>query len=221
MTVYSPLIPSLLNSGNSFANANNNSGNKAATPGQSLSLPEPTFRSEVGNRNGFELFNTILQKAYQRITEGPGQLLAVSQASAQKYQPVDKITATQASSTILNSIRRQLQSDEANGASKEALLARLDAGLEGFIKEFNEAKNQIDGLGPLTPETAAEIEDTYNRVNNGIDQLRNSINDETNSLSSDEVSSLNRVDFAVDYSQRDSFSLELTTRDGDVVSIEV
>lgn len=218
--MHSPSISSFLNTGNTFATVNNRSGNQAATSGQRLNQPDSTFRSEVSNRNGFELFNNILQKAYQRIAGGPSQVPA-NQASAQKYQPADKITATQAASSILNSINQQLQSDEANGASKEALLSRLDAGLKGFNKGFNEAKKQIEGLGLLTAETAAEIEDTYDRVNNGIEQLRSTINNRSNNLSIDEVSNLNRVDFAVDHSQNESFSLQLITQDGDAVSIEI
>lgn len=222
--MYSPSISSLLNTGNTFATANNSLGNQAAASGQRLNLPDLNFRSEVSNRDGFDLFNNILQKAYQRIADGPGQV-PVSQASAQKYQPVDKITATQASSTILNSISRQLESDEVNGASKDALLSRLDAGLEGFIKGFNEARKQIEGLGLLTSETADEIEGTYDRVNNGIEQLRsnikNGINSDTNILPTDEVNNLSQVDFAVDHSQSESFSLQLITLDGDSVSIDI
>ena len=76
-------------------------------------------------------------------------------------------------------------------------------------------------MGLLTSETAAEIADTYDRVNNGIEQLRNSINNRTNNLPSDEVSNLSRVDFAVDHSQSERFSLQLITQDGDAVSIEI
>jgi hypothetical protein len=218
--MYSPSISSLLNTGNTFATVNNGLGNQAATSGQRSNLPDLKFRSEVSSGNGFELFNNILQKAYQRIADGTSQA-SVSQASAQKYESADKISANQASTTILNSISRQLQSDEANGASNDALLSRLDAGLEGFIKGFSAAKEQVEGMGLLTPATATEIEDTYDRVTNGIEQLRNSINNAENNLSSDEVSNLNRVDLAVDRSQSESFSLQLTTRDGDAVSIDI
>ena len=135
--MHSPSISSLLNTGHSFAAVNNSSENKAAASGQRPNLPDLTFRSNVSNRDGFELFNNILQKAYQRISNGPSQV-TINQVSAHKYQPVDKISANQAAGTILNSISQQLQSDETNGASKEALLSRLDAGLEGFNKALQE-----------------------------------------------------------------------------------
>ena len=103
--MYSPSISSLLNTGNTFATVNNGLGNQAATSGQRSNLPDLKFRSEVSSGNGFELFNNILQKAYQRIADGTSQA-SVSQASAQKYESADKISANQASTTILNSISR-------------------------------------------------------------------------------------------------------------------
>ncbi|MFT5506622.1 MAG: hypothetical protein ACI8XC_004350 [Gammaproteobacteria bacterium] len=222
-TMHSPTITSLLNTGNPFSTPSYNASEGPTLDDDSRTRPtDVEVHTNTSTRDSFELFNRILQSAYQRIAIGPSEVGSInsandhastSQSTAPPYQTTEKTTATQASGTILNFINQQLQMDKANGASKEDLMSRLDAGLNGFIKGFNAAKTQIEDMGLLIPDTAAKINDTYDRVSNGIEQLRNNItNDGTN---------LARFTLDSEHSQQDSFSLQLITQDGDTVSIEI
>jgi hypothetical protein len=221
--MHSPSITSLLSTGNTFFTSNNNAADSQLMDAYhnertDMAGTHPDFSKD----NGFELFNRILQSAYQRIAIGPSQLgsadpannlVSSKQPTESFYQSTDKITANQASGTILNFIGQQLQIDKANGASEEALISRLDAGLNGFLKGFNEAKTQIEDMGMLTADIAADINDTFDQVSNGIEQLRNKITGEAGNLS--------QIGLESEHSQRESFSLQLITQDGDSVSIQI
>ncbi len=173
--------------------------------------------------NSFEIFNAILEKAYQKMafstdidTSSPA-----SQFDISDYETVEKISSEQAANTILNFISQKLQSDQADGADEQMLLDRLEQGLEGFINGFNEAKNQIEAMGLLTPDLLEEINDTYARVIDGIAQLKEDITGEAapdRELATAEAGSFA---LAASTSQNSSFSLQLTTQDGDKVTIDI
>ena len=141
---------------------------------------------------------------------------ATSSAEIPGYAQVDKISSQQASDTILGFISQKLQMDKANGASQEELLQRLDQGLEGFIKGFNEAKDIIEGMGLLTPSLAGEIGQTYDLVTEGVEALRDGINGIDTA-----ATNVSQLTLAGERSDSESFSLDLTTQDGDRVTIDI
>jgi len=177
--------------------------------------------------DSFAIFNEVLQKAYQRIafsspndqsdigSLNPNQS-ANGQSSIPGYEQVDKISSQQASETILGFISQKLESDKAGGASQEELLQRLDQGLKGFIKGFNEAKDIIEGMGLLTPKLAGEIGETYELVTEGVEALRDGINGVETA-----PNNVSQLTLGGEHSESQSFSLELTTQDGDRVSIDI
>lgn len=217
-----PIPPSirLLDKGNSF------DGQANLKPLNDAVKSKNGLMNSTNRRDSFVLFNNILEKVYKKMAFSaannadfnlPSKLGNHSPApNIAEYQKVDKISSEQAADNILSFISNRLQMDEANGASKEALLNRLDQGLEGFLKGFNEAKEQIEGMGLLTPNLANEIADTYTRVTDGIETLRKSINGEQV-----DTTNLQRIQLAGEASGSKSFSLELTTQDGDRVIIDI
>ncbi|UTA49373.1 DUF5610 domain-containing protein [Simiduia sp. 21SJ11W-1] len=78
------------------------------------------------------------------------------------------ITPDRAAGTILLFIENRLQADAAAGMSTEDLQSRLDAGLEGFLKGFNEAKTILSEAGLLSDELMASIGATYDKVLAGL-----------------------------------------------------
>ncbi len=193
----------------------------------------PSFKSR--RQDSFERFNAILQNAFQRsqknLSRNSQPSINPPKVNIEKTSdlPNEKSSRVQQSSNaILGFIDRRLKSDEANGANQEALLERLNQGLQGFIKGFNEAKDQLDDMGLLTPQLSDEINETYQQVTQGIEQLKNKIigvtsnpdptelNDATNTTQLNQVSHVE-----AQASQSSSFSLSLTTQDGDRVNIEI
>ncbi|PCJ47486.1 MAG: hypothetical protein COA74_11280 [Gammaproteobacteria bacterium] len=140
------------------------------------------INAQLRSTDNFEVFNAVLQKAYKQLAFNPDKSATFSETSSPVtksevagYKSVDKISSEQASSTILNFINGRLKLDEIQGADTNALLERLEQGLDGFIRGFSEAKQIIEDLGLLTPTLLNEINDTYTRVTEGIEQLRDGI----------------------------------------------
>ena len=187
--------------------------------------------------DSFAIFTAVLKEAYQKIAFSPQAPVAnestrppeIAEYSLTDFNPVGKISSKQAAQNILGFISGRLRSDAASGAEPEQLLQRLDEGLDGFIKGFNEAKDIIEGLGLLTPELSSEINDTFERVTSGIEHLRERITKHANSSENqlDGIGDINRGDnvskleLSAQHSESSSFSLSLTTQDGDQVSIEI
>ncbi len=226
---YSPSLDSSRQS-SSLPNSNGFSG---------LLIKSNIAVNEGHQRDSFEIFNAILQKAYRKIafnpvdnTSRPTETIhgfsSPSQSELSDYESVDKISSQQAADTILKFIGNRIRSDASNGASQEQLLERLDQGLQGFIQGFDEAKEQIEALGLLTPELSGEINDTFERVTSGVEQLRERIIDKTSSVDDNNdvednfiTTATSRVRLAAETSESSSFSLALTTQDGDLVTIDI
>jgi len=73
--------------------------------------------------------------------------------------------------TILAYIEQRLAMDMADGASAEQLQSRLQAGFEGFMQGYSEAAAQLEGMGLLSGDVQAAVEQTFNQVVNGITEL--------------------------------------------------
>lgn len=98
---------------------------------------------------------------------------AASSEGVERYQAIegDSDTRTQAASNILSFVALRLERDLADGATAEELGARLSEGLDGFLKGFNEAFEQISKSGLLTEEVNEAIQATRDQVLAGIDDL--------------------------------------------------
>ncbi len=189
---------------------------------------------ESQSRDRFALFERVLAEGYQKleaqfeISIQGDQSLPLADFDSQDKPLTPEVVA----GNILGFIERRLQMDQAEGADAEALQQRLEAGLEGFKKGFEEAREQLEALNLLSPEVEDSIGETYDRVLNGIEDLRERfVEAEEAEEPEDEprVSSSapppvgqpsgERVSVDVQQAQRNSFSFKLKTADGDTVTI--
>lgn len=155
-----------------------------------------------------------------------------SSSSVGGSKPVEETAAVEpselaeaAAATILGFIERQLQLDTAEGASGEQLTSRLESGLEGFLQGFAEASEQLDAAGLLTDEMKTEIQGTYDLVMSGVANLEEryldggSISRPEPAIVSAPVQSTQAAYARTESAQSSQFSFELTTADGDTVTI--
>jgi hypothetical protein len=206
----------ILNS-SEFHNPQRFVGSNAARRAQSVLSPSKNKQIQ----DGFQIFQASLSKSYQKFSTQT----VVPVAATQKQ----RLSAETVANNILGFIEQRLRKDEASGASAEQLQERLNQGLEGFKKGFAEAKEKIEALALLSPEVEEDIGKTYDLVLAGVDDLRERFVEgvKQNDVSAD-VANTNKLNKAsalsasfgqVSYSRVDSFSFEVETADGDVVSI--
>lgn len=154
-----------------------------------------------------------------------------SSTSARSLTPAGEVLVSEpsehaevAAGNILNFIEAQLKKDLAASATPEELASRLEAGLDGFLQGFEEARGQLDDLGLLNEEMDAEIQGTYDLVLAGIADFEEQFLD-GGSIDKPEprLSAPTSVE-SIEHSrsetaQSNRFSFELTTADGDSVVI--
>lgn len=139
-----------------------NSGSGRAAGAQTLVQGDVAIQDK--RQTALQIVNNTLTAAYEKISSR-GQVTA-------EYSAFEPLTAEKVASNILGFIERRLQMDVADGASQEELQARLEAGLSGFKKGFAEASEKLEALSLLSPEVKTDIDQTYDLVTKGIDDLR-------------------------------------------------
>lgn len=148
----------------SQANATN-----TATQGGTGKAPEVarTDATTVQDKRqaALQIVNRTLTAAYEKIASR-------GQAASAEYENFEPLTSEKVANNILGFIERRLQMDVAEGASQEDLQARLEAGLAGFKKGFAEASEKLEALSLLSPEIKTDIGKTYDLVLEGVDELR-------------------------------------------------
>lgn len=192
-------------------------------------------------QTALQIVNRTLTMAYEKISSR-------GIAASAEYNAFEPLTAEKVSNNILGFIERRLQLDVAEGASQEALQARLEAGLAGFKKGFAEASEKLEALSLLSPEIKTDIGKTYDLVLEGIDELRSKFIQSTGGETAKPTSnppaevlkttgpqkSPSKLDVPgflpatssylgygnYEYGRAREFSFELTTKEGDKVTIK-
>lgn len=189
-----------------------------------------------------QIVNRTLTAAYEKIASR-------GQAASAEYENFAPLTAEKVANNILGFIERRLQMDVAQGASQEELQSRLEAGLAGFKKGFAEASEKLKALSLLSPEIKSDIGKTYDLVLGGIDELRSKFIQSTQPTldtskpaqaapervtTSDNNKAPTKLDVPAfipatsssvgygnyEYGRAREFSFELTTKEGDKITIK-
>ena len=151
--------------------------------------------------------------------------------SVDKYQAIAGQKAPgQYAATILNFIENRLLEDMKAGAREEQLQSRLEAGVEGFLKGYEEARAQLKAAGALTEEVESAITKTYKNVIGGVDKLAQKLGlespvsdliekDAAPEKPTKQTQTAEHANLFADYYSENSFSFRLKTQDGDSVII--
>lgn len=233
--VISPSISSSLQPGNAQTATQGGKNARVEQAGSEGSLQD---KRQVA----LQIVNKTLTAAYEKISSR-------GQAANAEYQHFEPLSAEKVANNILGFIERRLQMDVADGATPEELQSRLDAGLSGFKKGFAEASEKLEALSLLSPEVKSDIGKTYDLVLEGVDELRkkfiesaspkpdssNAANNKAGLTSNSETGRTDKLevpDFLpasssshigygnYEYGRALEFSFELTTKEGDKVTIK-
>jgi hypothetical protein len=144
--------------------------------------------------------------------EGPGGAAARNLGSS--FQPP---SAAGVAGTVLGFIQLRLEQEAAAGADPERLASLMEQARAGIEKGYGEAREQIEALGLMNPELAGEIDDGFKRIQYGLDKLAERFLGQP--LAADAGASVSRSGLQVESSSRGAFRFDVTTADGDKVSI--
>lgn len=150
----------------------------------------------------------LANRLAERLGLAPGTLSA-SQA--------DNFTPDKVAERILGFVGGRLQRDQAEGADNAALEKRMQQAVSGIEKGFAEARKILEGMGLLQGKVAADIDQTWDKIQSGMQGLRERYL--TPAATQTDTTRLRASSTAEALAQR--FELDVTTRDGDRLRISV
>ena len=130
------------------------------------SFASPASRSSLPNnppaiRNAADAQQTLVNRLAARLGLEPGAL------SGKR----DAFSPEKVASLVLGFIEQRLHGEAAAGADPAKLQALMTQARDGVEKGFAEARKILDGMGVLQGKVAADIDDTYQRIQDGLGDL--------------------------------------------------
>ena len=159
-------------------------------------------------RNAADAQATLANRLAERLGLEPGALAG----KANDYTP-EKVAGR-----ILGFIEQRLQSEQAAGADPSKLQGLLEQARSGVEKGFAEARKILDGMGVLQGKVASDIDDTYQKIQDGFSDLDKRFNPDAALVEGSTSIAAYRERFAA---QAETFDMEVTTRDGDRLRISI
>lgn len=159
-------------------------------------------------RNAADAQATLANRLAERLGLEPGALAG----KANDYTP-EKVAGR-----ILSFIEQRLQSEQAVGADPSKLKGLLEQARSGVEKGFAEARKILDGMGVLQGKVASDIDDTYQKIQDGFSDLDKRFNPDAALVEGSTNIAAYSERFAA---QAETFDMEVTTRDGDRLRISI
>ncbi|MEK1906930.1 MAG: DUF5610 domain-containing protein [Pseudomonas sp.] len=131
----------------------------------------------------------------------------------------DDFTPDKVADRVLGFVEQRLKSEAAAGADPAKLQSLLDQAREGVEKGFAEARKILDGMGVLKDKVAENIDATYDKIQSGLDTLADNL---TSTTPATNTGSSAVAAYSERFSARaETFDMQVTTRDGDRLSISI
>jgi hypothetical protein len=182
--------------------------NALASLSPSLSRLSP-LNHPHGPRGQFDAQSALANRLAERLGLEPGAL----EGKREDFTP-DKVA-----DRVLGFIEQRLQSEAAAGADPAKLEGLLAQAREGVEKGFAEARKILDGMGVLQGKVAEDIDATYEKIQSGLKGLESDYAPKAPTSGSNSVAVAARSErFAA---QAETFDMQVTTRDGDRLSISI
>ena len=181
--------------------------NPLATNLSSASRPT-SVTAQPAVRNAADAQATLANRLADRLGLEPGALAG----KANDYTP-EKVAGR-----ILGFIEQRLQSEQAAGADPSKLKGLLEQARSGVEKGFAEARKILDGMGVLQGKVASDIDDTYQKIQDGFSDLDKRLNPDAALVEGSTNIAAYSERFAA---QAETFDMEVTTRDGDRLRISI
>lgn len=181
--------------------------NPLASPSSSATRPSSSSAQPVV-RTVADANAVLANRLAERLGLPPGGM----GIKAEDYSP-EKVAGR-----ILGFIEQRLHSEQAAGADTGKLQKLLDQARSGVEKGFAEARQILDGLGVLQGKVASDIDDTYQRIQDGFADLDKRFNPDAALVEGSTKLAAYSERFAA---QAQTFELAVTTRDGDRLRISI
>ena len=220
--LYGSLSPASSQSPSQSRVANESQAQRRDLPGQAGDGAKSTESAGKPQRQVIrtpeDAINVLRSRLQQQMEQSLGKLEGPGGGAARNlgsgFQPP---SAADVAGTVLSFIQLRLEQEAAAGADPERLANLMEQARSGIEKGYGEAREQIEALGLMNPKLASEIDDGFNRIQNGLDKLAERFLGKPAPAGGAEA--VSRSGMQVESASRGAFRFEVTTADGDKVSI--
>jgi hypothetical protein len=174
----------------------------------SSSRPATALTPSAARSPAFDAQATLANRLTERLGLEPGALAG----KTNDYTP-EKVAGR-----ILGFIEQRLQTEQAAGADPAKLQGLLEQARSGVEKGFAEARKILDGMGVLQGKVASDIDDTYQKIQDGFSALDQRFNPAASTSNANVAVAAYSERFAA---QAETFDMQVTTRDGDRLRISI
>lgn len=174
----------------------------------SSSRPATALTPSAARSPAFDAQATLANRLAERLGLEPGALAG----KTNDYTP-EKVAGR-----ILGFIEQRLQTEQAAGADPAKLQSLLEQARSGVEKGFAEARKILDGMGVLQGKVASDIDDTYQKIQDGFSALDQRFNPAASTSNANVAVAAYSERFAA---QAETFDMQVTTRDGDRLRISI
>ena len=166
--------------------------------------------AQGGAARSFEGQKTLANRLAEQMGLKPGSLAG----KAEDFAP------GKVAERVLGFIGGRLDSAKADGADTTALQKMYDQAAKGVEKGFEEARKILDGMGVLKGKVAADIDETWQRIQSGMQDIAQRLLPDVAEGAANEGVSLSASASRL-VAQSQTFDLEVTTREGDRLRISI
>lgn len=168
-------------------------------------------------RSAEDAINVLRKRLEQQLDQRLGK--AAPDASGPAGNRFEPPTAADVASRVLGFVQQRLQKEADAGADTERLAGLLADARRGVEQGFSDAREQIEALGMMTDKLNSDIDDSFGRIQEGLAGLESRYlkTDLPGASPAQSKTSAALVEAAA----RDSLAFEVTTRDGDRVTVRM
>lgn len=166
-----------------------------------------------------------------RLEQRLEQRMGAADSSSGAAKPASTgYSAADVANNVLGFVQNRLQKEAAAGADPERLASLLEQARAGVEQGFAEAREQIEALGMMNDELGAGIDDSFDRIGEGLAKLEKLFLGDDAAAAADDaeqpsqaVSGSQQTTSAssVEAASRDQLSFEVTTSDGDRITVKM
>ncbi|MDI9244765.1 DUF5610 domain-containing protein [Marinobacter sp. CHS3-4] len=183
--------------------------------------PENNKVSEAARapiRTAEDAINVLKARLAQRLEQQLGKAPA---QGASRFTPstFEAPSAEQVAQRVLGFVQQRLQAEASSGADTERLAGLLSDARAGVTQGFAEAREQIEAIGMMDEQLNADIDDSFNRIQAGLDDLESQFVQPAENQSS--VESVGASGYRLERASESLFSFEVTTEEGDRVTVQM
>lgn len=170
-------------------------------------LSRPLSATIASNTRNTDAQATLANRLTDRLGLQPGALSGTN----------NDFTPDKVADRLMGFIEQRLQREQAAGADTSKLEKLLSQAKEGVEKGFADARKILDGMGVLKGKVAEDINATYDKIQSGLKSLQNSLSGTPVSASGGALAASSTRLVA----QAETFDMQITTRDGDRLSVSI